>query len=452
MSLLAAVRNRHLKHRHRIRRLVHSLFTKLLLVLLITGVLLNLVIGGFFRNAFREGQKLPWQANLEQYLLYLTDDLGHPPELTKAQILSQKLFVDIRYESPSVQWQTNAKLPAIDQLFFHPMPGSSSLFVGRTYHEHYLIFKRSPGRFLFSLSRRPSWEFFTSEWVLGVLGLISLIVILTYFGLRWLLSPIKWLHEGVRSIQRGNFDYQIPARRKDELGELASAFNEMTAQIRQMLHAKERLLLDVSHELRSPVTRAKVALEFLEENETTQSIRADLHEIETMITEILETARLQNTYGELKREQTELLRLIQEILQEDKIWIQRVCLEGMPIELSLDRHRMQVVIRNLLDNALKYSQESAPIYVRIQCMEDFIWIEVQDQGMGIPEEELPYIFEPFYRLDRSRSKKTGGYGLGLSLCKTIVEAHQGQIEIKSQVGVGTTVRVKLPLENKGRSD
>jgi len=221
----------------------------------------------------------------------------------------------------------------------------------------------------------------------------------------------------------------------------------MSESIREMLTAREQLLLDVSHELRSPLTRMKVALEFIPENSSQDSLQSDVQEMEQMVTEILETARLKSEYGKLDRMDTDLVTLIE-----------KTCLifEGKPPGISfenslekcvanVDVEQIQTVLKNILANAHKYSTpENEPIKVCLSRDDSGIQLEIQDYGQGIPDEEMDLIFEPFYRVDKSRNKKTGGYGLGLSLCKTIIEAHGGTIFVKSSMGKGTIFSLLLP--------
>ena len=112
--------------------------------------------------------------------------------------------------------------------------------------------------------------------------------------------------------------------------------------------------------------------------------------------------------------------------------------------LKIDLNRIRTVLKNILENAVKYSKpESQPVEIAVDGEEKSVVIRIRDYGSGIPKEELPYLFEPFYRTDKSRSKDTGGYGLGMSLCKKIMEAHGGKIEIHSEVNVGTTVVLRF---------
>ena len=125
------------------------------------------------------------------------------------------------------------------------------------------------------------------------------------------MKPLNWLSDGVYALGEGDLEHRLPEKRRDELGNLARAFNRMSESIREMLTAREQLLLDVSHELRSPLTRMKVALEFIPENSSQDSLQSDVQEMEQMVTEILETAWLKSEHGQLNREKTNLVKLIQ---------------------------------------------------------------------------------------------------------------------------------------------
>jgi signal transduction histidine kinase len=165
-----------------------------------------------------------------------------------------------------------------------------------------------------------------------------------------------------------------------------------------------------------------------------------------MITEILETERLNSDHGKLILTKTNVLELIKEVCRDLQNKHPGIKPASVPesVFLNIDSDRIKTVLKNVLENSLKYSKpESLPMEISINDKEKSLVIIIKDNGFGIAEEELPFIFEPFYRVDKSRSKETGGYGLGMSLCKKIMEAHGGSIEIKSELNAGTTVYLKF---------
>ena len=265
--------------------------------------------------------------------------------------------------------------------------------------------------------------------------------------IHWLHVAVKWLEEGVAEIGNGNLDHRIPSRkRRDELGELAVSFNEMAERIKKMIMAKEQLLVDVSHELRSPVTRMRVALEFIPDGEKKESLLEDVAELEAMITELLESEKLNSDHGKLNLETVDLAELLHETIKEFEKRPPGV--ELLPVsevmEIEADAERVRVVLKNVMENAIKYSNpDSGAVEIAARTDGNSTVVTIRDSGAGIPKEDLPYIFEPFYRADKSRSRHTGGYGLGMSLCKKIMDAHGGSIGIESAHGEGTTVRLEF---------
>ncbi|UCF92264.1 MAG: HAMP domain-containing histidine kinase [Desulfobacterales bacterium] len=430
-----------------VNRIVKSVFTKLLAVIIVTGICINLVVGGSFW-VYRTMAGRPFHKNIIQYCNYLIADMGTPPRLERARTLAAQSSLEIRYASPDLSWSTAEDFPAIPVGRFQIWAESPDVRVGRYHGRYFIELNRGPGRFIFGLARNFDGDSERVRLLLIVFGLLTTILIAAYLSIRWILRPVKWLDEGVQQVSRGNLMHRVPLQRSDELKDLAAAFNAMTERIREMLHAKEQLLLDVSHELRSPLTRMKVALEFLPESQARQSLHADVAEMEQMISGILEAARRHHTHARLHRQRVNLVEIIREILPAYEKQPPGVHTCDLPadVEVSIDPEQIKTVLNNVLTNALKYSDpHSQPVYLALSIHPPEAVIQVKDNGIGIPSEELPFIFEPFYRVDKSRSKRTGGYGLGLSLCKTIMEAHGGRIEVASTPREGTTVSLYLSL-------
>lgn len=291
---------------------------------------------------------------------------------------------------------------------------------------------------------------FSGSRVLHALAIVFIIMLLGGMVLRRMFSPLRWLMHGVHEISNGNLDFQFPARgRHGEIWYLAEQFNQMVGHIKEMVRSKEQLLLDVSHELRSPLTRLKVALEMTPKGKMRDSMLKDVGEMEAMLTEILETERLKSGNGKLSLGPVDLAALAREMAKRYKGRKPGLkLLDGKEKwVVTADEARVKTVLQNVLENALKFSTgQKKPVQIGFETFTEGVVLTVQDFGPGIPKDEQDRIFEPFYRVDKSRTKETGGYGLGLSLCREIMLAHGGDIRVESEKGKGTTVMLQFPLK------
>ena len=289
-----------------------------------------------------------------------------------------------------------------------------------------------------------------SHRIFDIIGIVFLVMFLGGMVLRRMFGPLRMLMRGVQEISEGNLDFQFPVHgRHGEINYLSEQFNQMVGHIKEMIQSKERLLLDVSHELRSPLTRLKVALEMSPKGKMRDSMLQDVAEMEAMLNEILETQRLRNGNGKLSLERFDLATLTREILERYEGHPPGVVLVGTSgkWDVMADRARIRTVLQNVLENALKYStNQKKPVEISFQPVAEGFQVIIQDFGMGIPHEEQERVFEPFYRVDKSRTKETGGYGLGLSLCREIMLAHGGDIHLRSNPGEGTQVVLSFPVE------
>lgn len=430
-----------------LNKILRSVFTKLLIVILLTGIAVNLVVGGFFwmhrSAAFR-----PLHKNVLQYTDYIISDLGTPPSLKKARQIAEQASLRIYFEGPNQSWATAGEISDFQKVHWRSWSKNPVIRVGQYRGHHFVEVKQDSGRFVFGLDKSFEMDPERIRLVVILLSLLTLILTGAFLTIRWILKPVRWLDEGVREVSRGNLKHRVPLKRSDELRDLAEGFNNMTGRIRDMLRTKEQLLLDVSHELRSPLTRAKVALEFLSEGKARDSIAGDISEMEKMINDILETARMHHLHGKLKLQQTKLAALLQDILPDYEKQPPGIQLDEFSetLVINVDPGQIKAVFKNIISNAIKYSNAASdPVRITVNQKAHYTVVQIADNGIGIPVEEISFIFEPFYRVDKSRSKATGGYGLGLSLCKTIMDAHDGKIEVTSKPGEGTTVSLFFPL-------
>jgi signal transduction histidine kinase len=214
-----------------------------------------------------------------------------------------------------------------------------------------------------------------------------------------------------------------------------------------MLEAKRQLLLAISHELRSPLTRARVNTELLEESPARQALEADLTELDALLGELLESERLRGRHAALACEAVDPTELLTGLV-EGSFRGATITLDLDPpgTWLPLDPVRIRLLARNLLKNALAHTPPGGPAPLLQSHVDEAHWtLVVSDSGPGIAPEHLRHITAPFYRADPSRQRASGGVGLGLYLSRVIAEAHGGTLEIESAPGKGTTVRVSMPV-------
>jgi signal transduction histidine kinase len=348
--------------------------------------------------------------------------------------------MQIRYEGPRGAWTTADDLPTIDEVRHHR---HRNMGIGT---ELSLVPDAHGGTYLFAWTYRQRLHEAHQLMLWLVLALMAIVVAVAYFSLRYLLRPLRGLGEGVARLGDGQLDVVLPTGRRDEFGLVTRAFNEMVRRVREMIRARDQLLLDVSHELRSPLTRLKVALELLPGSEKRTQMTADIAEMEIMISEMLELERLRDGRS-IRVARQDLIPLLHDVAGGFRNRPPGVRLISGVQELPLDgdADKLRIVFRNLLENAVKYSlADSRAVQISTAADDSIVVVRVSDDGPGIPEADAPNLFEPFFRVDRSRSKKTGGYGLGLSICKRIVEAHGGSIAVENNPGRGASFIVSLP--------
>lgn len=275
--------------------------------------------------------------------------------------------------------------------------------------------------------------------------------IVASFIIRKILKPLYLLYKAVEEVGKGNLDQTIQINSNDELGKLAIAFNQMTFDLKKMMLARDQLLLDVSHELRTPITRAKLALEMMPESKEKESLAGDLKEMEIMITEMLESERLKNGAITPNLAPIKVADLLQKLM--DNFYRERNRIVLFPVvtdlTINIDESLIITVLRNLIDNSLKYSSNTTKLVeISVIRHNQDITIQIEDFGQGIPDDKLPYVFEPFYRVDQSRSRNTGGYGLGLHLCKRIMDLHGTEIKLQNKTdSIGLIVSLTFQYNN-----
>ncbi len=449
-----------------LNKIRHSLSIRLLLLFIAAAVVIVILFQTTLGFIITKQIKTKVAPHAHQYLHYVQQDIGYPPNIEHAKTLVNTLPVDIKITGPDKNWASSTQLPDLQELHDYPHNNDKTQQVRVNFHEgqasvriRQLVDRNSNVQLLNKGNSDDVYEILI--WtkfgdrkerhpvgLIIVLGVILAILGLLYWLIRRLFRPIQTIRKSVQTISNGDLSQRIPDTSNDELGELATSINQMTDNIEQMLQAKRQLLLAISHELRSPITRAKVSTALLEPSDNQSNIDRDLREMEAMISELLEAERLNDKHQSLNKTDVTLNEIVMSVIDEqflnDKVNVQLT--NEQPLQ-QLDPTRLRLVTKNLLDNALKHqSDEVSPVKLTTMVTADSVVLTIEDFGTGIAPEHLSLLTEPFYRADASRQRKTGGFGLGLYLVKLIVDAHGGELKIESDLGKGTLVTVSLPIQ------
>ncbi len=432
------------------RRARHSRRVRLVLLFLLLALAMSAAFLGGIGRAFSVGWRTAVDPLIGDYADRLVAEIGSPPSVERARAIAERLPVAVRIDGPQVNWSSGA-------VARHGPPWAQ----GDRPERRAVVRQTADGhRIELTLRARPEHEEPRRMVWVTLAGLLALTA-LAYAAVHRMLRPIRDIGAGARRFGAGQFEPPIAvphARHPDELSELARTVNQMAADIRQMLDAKRGLLLAISHELRSPLTRARLNAELLPDDAATAPTRAallrDMALMRELIADLLESERLASPHAALQREPTDVPALARELLVSLAAahpGAPHVVLKvdaALPPALWLDVGRVRLLLRNLLDNALRHSPDDAPAPELHLLPGDAggLVIEVRDHGPGVPPEQLARLSEPFYRPDSARQRGTGGVGLGLYLVRLVAQAHGGSISLRN-AAPGLAVRVELPAQN-----
>ncbi|WP_018932916.1 sensor histidine kinase [Gracilibacillus lacisalsi] len=289
--------------------------------------------------------------------------------------------------------------------------------------------------------------------------------LLTYFVSRTIIKPIKRLNEAAEKIKQGDLDHNIQSKKKDELGQLSNTFEEMRISLKQAKETqakyeanRQELIASISHDLRTPVTSIKGYVQGVMDgvadspeklDRYMQTIYDKTDQLEKMVDELFIYSKLDLDRMPFQFEVLDINAYLDDIIEEltfqyNQITLEFIADKGQNFLVKADREQLHRAIMNVITNSVKYiDKKKAMIRIRLTEQSEHVMIAVEDNGSGISENELPYIFDRFYRTDTSRNSRTGGSGLGLAIVKKIIEAHGGTIWADSEPGHGTTIYFQL---------
>ena len=463
-------------------------------------LVLAFAVAAIFLVGMNVRQRVGWREYMHPLVMNYSDmllsEIGSPPDIDRARLLTQRLPLHIRIEGPEGNWDSaDEPPPPPPPRGARPPPGRREVVTLPNGDPIPLILPgpprppraasdgerpaRPPGR---PLAPYRLEDIDPSDWHIvrrlqdghrvifsladmsrerraehigwATLAALLLFTALAYAAVRHMLHPLKALRAGTVRYGQGDFSQPIVPRHRDELGDLAEQVNGMAARLHHMLDAKRQLLLAISHELRSPLARARINAELVDESAERTALLRDLGEMRDLITDLLESERLVDVqaggHAVLHTETATLASLVHAQCDAPAAdgALTLVLAEDLP-PLELDLTRMRLLLRNLVDNAARHGADAAQVPVVSTRADDGAQsLVVRDFGPGMAPEQLAHAAEAFYRADSARQRSTGGVGLGLYLCKLVAEAHGGTLTLRN-AAPGLEITVRLPAPPSG---
>lgn len=291
----------------------------------------------------------------------------------------------------------------------------------------------------------------------GGLIAVAIALVMTFFLSRRILAPVKSLTSAARRLGRGDFSHRVQVKDRSELGELADTFNSMAGDLERAEQLRQNMVADAAHELRTPLSNIRGYLEAIRDGikrpdaDTIRSIDEEATLLSRLVDDLQALSLAEAGELKLNRQAEDIIKLIKQAVAAKQT---QAVAKGVSIStevskklhsVNVDSHRIGQVLHNLLENAIAHTAKNGSIVVTAQKQDNWVKVSVADTGEGIPAEDLPNIFERFYRVDKSRARATGGSGLGLTIAKRLVEAHGGKIEARSELGKGSCFSFTLPV-------
>lgn len=442
-------------------RVAHSIKLRMVLAFLLLAAAMTFVFITGAQRAFTMGWREAARPILMDYVDRLAAEVtagGDSPRIERARAITERLPLTVRIVGPQVNWASHPDQAPPDWIREksrdNPTPDEETWGNGKDWA---VILHRQTAdghRVEFGINGQA---FERKPRLIGfALTALLILTLLAWLYVRHLLKPLDAIGEGARRFGKGDFSQPIPSRcihGPDELGELATTINTMGQDIHQMLEAKRALLLAISHELRSPLTRARLNAELLPEtadvNPQRDALLRDLQEMAALIGDLLESERLAGNHTALQRLPTDLPALARQVIGElvarhpAAAQVRVHAPADMPAAW-VDHSRVRLLLRNLVDNALRHGGDAVePPLVTLSNDAGQVTLNVRDHGPGVPEEQLGHLAQAFYRPDSARTRAAGGVGLGLYLCRLVAQAHGGTFTVRN-ARPGLAVTVTLP--------
>lgn len=442
-----------------LKRLSRSLSFRLLAIFVVLAVLF--VYGTFvaLRWVYNSDEiRGLISGHLALHVHYVKEDIGFPPRIDRAIAITESVPVDIRILGPEIDWASDAKFPRLASLDFGPSPKFGD-DAGAWVDELQGLEFAMQGKHRFLLIHQDDYDIVVStpriadvssgpDLITIIVGLGLIYLMIGYAAVSWLFKPIRAIRAGAAHIGRGNFDHRLRDIRRDELGDLASDINQLAGDVQHMLDAKRALLLGISHELRTPLSRMRLLLEFIDKDADRDALKPEIIEMEKIVALLLEAEQLSARHVNLSRSRARIHALVKKLIDDffdrdrDRIFL----MDGFEeLEGNVDEARISLLLKNLIANALRYiPEDGGRVEVAASVDGNDLVLCVHDNGPGMSSDQAEHIGEPFYRGDPSRTRDTGGTGLGLYLATLVAEAHGGSLRLANPDQDGACFECRIP--------
>lgn len=459
---------------------VKSVFFHLILSFIVIVALIAGGVQGIF-YLLSDGEwemQSNWRMALSKYAWYMSGEIGNPPDANRAKAIAEENSLKMFIIGPQFEWRSHPDLelnpqdilpipPAGFRGGFGPPGGPASHGNERLrrfkmfHHPHLPItVMRGRGKIVVQVEREPYRYIFITEpplaalrnpWLIfGVIVWVAFVLLLFYWRVRRIFLPLQSLQFAFEKLGEGQLDYKIKEEGRNEFKYLFASFNGMGDKLNTLWQGQRRLLRDMSHELRTPLTRMKLSLAMLPETPQKNELVQNVDELTDIIVTILEAEKLESGVVPEVSEYSIHDVLMAVIEKQQKLFPDRKIelRETGSFVLRGNVKLIEMALANVINNSLKFSKKLVEVGVSHEKTvdENFVKIEIKDQGIGLHEDDLQKLFTPFFRAQNSHGESSTGIGLGLNLTQRIVKAHRGNIEVHSQVGVGTILTVFLPLK------
>lgn len=300
----------------------------------------------------------------------------------------------------------------------------------------------------------------SSNFIWSIIIIILMVIIASYLLTGFITGPVKGMLKAVDRMAEGKFDEKIKVRGHDEISELQMAFNTMSGKLQKTDAARAEFVSNVSHELKTPLSSMKVLIEslLLQDNvpeemykEFLGDTNSEIDRLTDIVNHLLSLVKMDVKVLPLKLEEVSLNEMVQNIIKrllplaDKKGLLLNLNEEKDDILMECDKINITLAISNLIENGIKYTDEGS-VSVTIDSDHQNAYVTIKDTGIGMEEEDTKKIFDRFYRVDKTRARETGGTGLGLAITHRAIILHGGSIKVSSEVGVGTTFVVRIPLK------